>query len=95
MSETVRAVYENGVLRPLSPLALREHEEVRIQLVHDNGGVRQVLRELVSAGVITAPSGHSDARTVTEEDLAETAEALGRVPGRPLSEVVIENRGER
>ena len=27
--------------------------------------------------------------------IAETAEALGRVPGRPLSEVVIENRGER
>jgi len=30
MSITVEAVYENGVLRPVRPLPLAEHEEVRI-----------------------------------------------------------------
>jgi predicted DNA-binding antitoxin AbrB/MazE fold protein len=30
MPVTIEAVYENGVLKPLSPLALSEHELVRI-----------------------------------------------------------------
>lgn len=29
---TVKAVYENGVLRPKKPLALEEHEEVEIEV---------------------------------------------------------------
>lgn len=32
MRRTVRAVYENGVLRPLERLDLPEHQEVRITL---------------------------------------------------------------
>jgi predicted DNA-binding antitoxin AbrB/MazE fold protein len=30
MSLTVEAVYENGVLKPVQPLPLKEHEKVRI-----------------------------------------------------------------
>ncbi len=30
MSKTVDAVYENGVLRPLEPLGLREHQRVTV-----------------------------------------------------------------
>jgi predicted DNA-binding antitoxin AbrB/MazE fold protein len=30
MSITVEAVYENGVLKPVQPLPLKEHEKVRI-----------------------------------------------------------------
>ena len=30
MTITVDAVYEQGVLRPVQPLALREHEKVRV-----------------------------------------------------------------
>ncbi len=30
MSFTVEAVYENGVLKPVSPLPLKEHERVRV-----------------------------------------------------------------
>ena len=33
MTEIITAVYENGVLRPLSPLSLREHQTVRIQVL--------------------------------------------------------------
>ena len=32
MSLTVEAVYENGVLRPIQPLFLREHQQVRITI---------------------------------------------------------------
>jgi predicted DNA-binding antitoxin AbrB/MazE fold protein len=31
------AIYENGVLRPLSPLALPEHSRVRITVAPPNG----------------------------------------------------------
>jgi predicted DNA-binding antitoxin AbrB/MazE fold protein len=30
MALTVEAVYENGVLKPLQPLPLKEHEKVRV-----------------------------------------------------------------
>lgn len=30
MAITIEAVYENGVLKPLQPLFLREHQQVRI-----------------------------------------------------------------
>lgn len=32
MSITVEAAYENGVLKPLQPLFLREHQQVRITI---------------------------------------------------------------
>ncbi len=32
MPETITAVYENGVFRPLSPLSLNDGETVQIQL---------------------------------------------------------------
>ncbi len=33
MSEIITAVYENGMLRPLSPLPLQEHQTVQIQVL--------------------------------------------------------------
>jgi len=35
MTETITAIYEKGVLRPLQPLDLREQQRVRIQVVPD------------------------------------------------------------
>lgn len=32
MSITVEAIYENGVLRPVEPLPLKEHEAVRLTI---------------------------------------------------------------
>ncbi|BES82854.1 antitoxin family protein [Pyrodictium abyssi] len=33
MSKVIRVRYENGVLKPLEPLELREGEELRVQLL--------------------------------------------------------------
>jgi predicted DNA-binding antitoxin AbrB/MazE fold protein len=30
MSQVIRAVYEEGMLRPLAPLQLQEHQQVRV-----------------------------------------------------------------
>jgi len=35
MPNTIKAVFENGVLRPLSHVKLAEHEEVEIIILHE------------------------------------------------------------
>jgi predicted DNA-binding antitoxin AbrB/MazE fold protein len=37
MSQLIRAIYENGVLKPLEPLNLSEHQRVRVSVAADIG----------------------------------------------------------
>jgi len=39
MTGTIRAVYENGVLRPLEPLDIQEHERVVVTIACDGRGM--------------------------------------------------------
>ena len=39
MSHSIKAIYENGVLRPLSPLELAEREEVEIIILKEGDEV--------------------------------------------------------
>jgi predicted DNA-binding antitoxin AbrB/MazE fold protein len=41
MSLTVEAIYENGVLKPVEPLPLREHEKVRVTVHTGTSRARQ------------------------------------------------------
>ena len=99
MSEVVIAVYEKGVLRPSRPLKLREHETVRIQVldtvsVDDEG--EEAVCILISAGLMSPPEGgNPPLDPVPEAERRALAERLGRALGKPLSEIVIEERGER
>jgi predicted DNA-binding antitoxin AbrB/MazE fold protein len=85
----VDAVYENGVLRPLQPLDLREHEHVVVSVVKANAPGRSSLdidyiekmkRELQDAA--TAPG------------LEEVRRRLSKIPGSMAAEMVAD-RGER
>ena len=64
MSEIVTAVYENGLLRPLTPLKLRERQTIRLQVLEEEpvDEVEEALRPLVAAGKLTLPSGRSNIR---------------------------------
>jgi predicted DNA-binding antitoxin AbrB/MazE fold protein len=98
MTETVKAVYENGVLRPLRPLKLRERQTVRLQIVPEeltDSEDEAAIRTLIEAGVLTPPPGRSDVEPISEQERRELADRLGRAPGKPLSEIIIEDRGER
>ena len=98
MTETVKAVYENGVLRPLRPLKLREQQTVRLHIVPEeltDGEDEAAIHMLVEAGILTPPPGRSDVEPISEEERHELADRLGRAPGKPLSEMIIEDRGER
>ena len=49
---------------------------------------------LVAAGRLTPPPGRSDVEPISEQERRELADRLGRAPGKPLSEMIIEGRGE-
>ena len=98
MGEIVTAVYEKGVLRPLQPLKLREQQTVWIQVMPDESakdGEEAAVHALVAAGLLTPPPRRSDVPPVSEEERSKVADRLGRAPGKPLSEIIIEDRGER
>lgn len=98
MTETVKAVYENGVLRPLRPLKLRERQTVRLQIVPDeptDAEDEAAIHLLIEAGTLTPPPGRSNVEPISEQERRELADRLGQAPGKPLSEMIIEDRGER
>ena len=99
MTETVLAVYEKGVLRPLEPLQLREQQQVYIQVMpkeaaDDEGAA--AIRVLVEAGLMRAPDRQvpPPPDPVTEQERRALAESLSKASGKTLSEIVIEERGE-
>ena len=97
--EIVTAVYDKGMLRPLQPLNLRDRQRVRIQVLPDDLAEAENEHEaaicvLVAEGLLTPPPGRSDVPPISEQERLELADRLGRAPGKPLSEIIIEDRGE-
>ena len=96
MSEVVTAVYEKGVLRPSRPLKLRENETVRIQVLNSVSAREEVVSLLAVAGMMRQPDeGFPPIDPVPDAARRALAERLGQVPGKALSEIVIEERGQR
>jgi predicted DNA-binding antitoxin AbrB/MazE fold protein len=103
---TVTAVYEEGVLRPVQRLNLREKQRVQIQILPQEPGEsseidteaeqenKRIIQSLVDAGILTPPTGQPDVEPMTESERRALAEEMGRMPGKPLSEIIIEDRGE-
>jgi predicted DNA-binding antitoxin AbrB/MazE fold protein len=96
MAEIVTAVYEKGMLRPLSPLNLNEQQTVRLQILPDQAVAEgdEAIQRLIAAGLLTPPPGQSEVEPLSELERRELAETLGQTPGKPLSEIIIEERGE-
>jgi predicted DNA-binding antitoxin AbrB/MazE fold protein len=96
MAEIVTAVYERGMLRPLQSVNLQEHQTVRLQVLPEEPAddVEQVIHALVQAGLLTPPPGHSAVPPLSEEERRQLAHQLGQAPGKPLSQIIIDERGE-
>lgn len=74
MSQTITAVYENGVLRPLKPLALPEKARVRLQI--ERSETSDPVLELI--GLFNSEKPLIDDIPVSEDpDLYLAAEAMG------------------
>jgi len=99
MDQTITAIYENGVLRPLTPLVLPERTEVQISIKLPPPDAaaethrRRVREVLVAAGIALPAADTPPATPLSEEERNELAR---RIPtGRPLSEIIIEEREGR
>ncbi len=101
--EIVTAVYERGTLRPLQPLDLQEQQQVRIQVLPETPDVSKepedrmeaLIQRLVAKGLMRPrPRGPIPPDPVSAEERKALADRLGRAPGKPTSEMVIEDRGE-
>ena len=74
--ETITAIYEHGILRPLQPLNLTENEQVRLQIEHipaasDTSAQDRVARAalLAFAGSIHSGDAHSADNERIDADL--------------------------
>jgi predicted DNA-binding antitoxin AbrB/MazE fold protein len=98
MTEIVTAVYENGKLRPLQPLKLREHQTVRIHVLPAEPAdeIEEIIQSLVAAGLMRARPKREPLppAPLSAEGRKALADRLGRAPGKSASEMVIEDRGE-
>ena len=99
MTETILAVYEEGVLRPLEPLHLKEQQTVYVQVVPKEQITderNETVRILVEAGLVRPrPEGPIPPAPLSKKERKALADRIGQVPGKTASEMVIEDRGER
>jgi hypothetical protein len=71
---------------------------VRIQIMLEQGAhveAEAAMNALVEAGLVTPPPGRTDAPLTSKKERIAVADRLGRAPGKALSEIIIEDRGER
>ncbi|MEG5014396.1 MULTISPECIES: antitoxin family protein [unclassified Microcoleus] len=99
MPETITAIYENGVFRPLSPLSLNDGETVEITIVAEvspeelKGDREKAIKLMDVRKLMGLPTKQFKLDAAAEQKRRELFEKLkGRV-GKPLSEIVIEDRG--
>jgi len=103
MPETITAIYENGVFRPLSPLSLNDGETVQITIVAEvsqeelKGDREKTIKLMDVRGLVRLPKKQGKLDPVElarrEEKWRELFEELKGRPGTPVSEIVIEDRG--
>ncbi|MBF2063995.1 MAG: antitoxin family protein [Calothrix sp. C42_A2020_038] len=95
MSEIITAVYSNGMLRPQNPLSLTDGQIVRLQVLTEESSkdAEKIIQSLVAAGLVTPPQHKSNVEPVSEEAWRELTQRLEASGGKPLSEIIIEERG--
>ncbi len=86
MTRSLRAVFENGVLRPLEPLPFKEHDLVTLTV--KDGAITN--EELVDIEFIRYCETHADDTATIEQ----VRSALSKIPGS-MAEVIIQERDDR
>lgn len=96
MTEIITAIYENGVLRPLRPLNLKERQRVQVKVVSEPAEDRNesIIRALIDDGLVEPRESPLTTDPVTEVQRLALAHQIGQVPGKPLSALALEDRGE-
>ncbi len=92
MTDTIRVVFEHGLLRPLDPVDLREGQEVQVTIVSERERVRAALSDIL----VPDDSDRTDEEDAVLDALDEDvffAEMDSLIRGSPsASEMIIEER---
>lgn len=92
MNEPFRAIFESGVLKPLTPLPFSEHEVVTLAIAREVGRVSRengLSDEFLDHDLIAIAEREADG----EIPLEELRDRLSSIRGS-MSDVVISERGE-
>jgi predicted DNA-binding antitoxin AbrB/MazE fold protein len=99
MNTTITAIYEQGVLRPLTPLSLPEHAHVEVRIVPRSARTKRaqtdrqrVYEALVDAGLVKVLPASEAISYISEAELVGAAAELA-VAG-PISNLIIAERAE-
>jgi len=97
--QTITAIYENGVLRPLIPLNLPKQTAIELYIrPHSKRKLmahrRKVRAALIKAGLSLPQTYPINVSPLTLPQRLALAQKLA-LSGRPLSEMIIEEREER
>ena len=79
MTRSLQAVYENGVLRPLEPLALKEHQQVTVTVSDQEGD-----------WLDTAFLRYLEAEADESVTLEQVRSALAKIPGSMVEDFLRE-----
>lgn len=88
MTKSIAAIYEKGVLRPLQPLTLAEHQQVRLSITVQSN--EEALEGLIDHEYLA----QIDSIDEPEPTLEEVRKALAKVPGK-LSDDIRAERDAR
>lgn len=96
MAQSIIAVYEDGVLRPLEPLHIPEKQRVRVrvELEKQMHSQANILDFLLDVGWLKPPSGKTEITPVPLVERNRVADILGQAAMKPVSEMIIDDRGE-
>ena len=96
MNTEATAIYENGVLRLLTPVSLPEQARVRLAILSEEEPGDELHRAeaaLIAAGLVKPEKPQSQLKSVSQERRAELARLYA--VGGPLSKVIIAERDGR
>lgn len=87
MAKLIRAIYEQGYLRPLDPVSLTDGQEIRLALLSEREQIRLALADLL-ASPVAVPIDHVNDRTLAAR---LDTELQGSVS---VSDAILEERRE-
>lgn len=73
-----------NAIRAYDTAKLSDEEEIPFE---------QALKPLVEAGLLSLPVGREDIQAISEEQLGQLNQNLQKSSGKPVSEIIIEDRG--
>jgi predicted DNA-binding antitoxin AbrB/MazE fold protein len=94
--QTVTAIYENGILRPLVSLDLPENSEVElnVKIIESKQDSREQIGELLVQKGLSLPKKKTEPKQNLSSEERERLAQIFSAP-QPLGEIISEDREER